>query len=82
MYEFNIFESSPGFVPVSESIKPKRCKWSYEGKKCLWEGRNLYQTLKMVTKMIHSERMTDYEETFSLVVMLKFICILMSSCAL
>ena len=64
-------------VKAPERIKPIGCKWVYKRKKKVNRKVETYKG-RLITKSYSKKLSFDYEETFSLVAMLKSIKILIS----
>ena len=63
-------------VDLTEGVKPIGFKWIYKRKRCV-NGRVETFKVRLVGKGYTQKEGIDYEETFSSVAMLKFICILL-----
>ena len=64
-------------VKVPNGIKPLGCKWVYKRKRGI-DGKVETFKVRLVAKRYTQKEGIDYEETFSLVAMLKSIIILLS----
>ena len=64
-------------VKAPNGIKPVGCKWVYKRKRRIDRKVETFKE-RLVTKGYTQKEGIDYEETFSLVAMLKFIIILLS----
>ena len=73
MYSNQVWE----LVDLPEGVKPIRCKWIYKRKRGADERVETYKA-RLVDKGYTQKEGIDYEETFSLVAMLKSIRILLS----
>ena len=67
-------------VDLPEGVKPIGCKWIYKKKRGTY-GRVKTFKIRLVAKGYTQKEGIDYEETFSLVAMLKSICIFLSIAA-
>ena len=67
------------FVEPPEGIKPIGCKWIFKKKKNM-EGNVIYKA-KLITKDYRQRQGIDYDETFSLLAMLKSKTILLAIAA-
>ena len=64
-------------VGLPNGIKPLGCKWVCKRKRKIYEKVETFKA-KLVAKSYTHKEGIDYEETFSPIVMIKFICILLS----
>ena len=73
MYSNQIWE----LVDFPEGAKPIGCKWIYKRKRDAYGRMETYK-VRLVAKGYTQKEGIDYEETFSLVVVLKSVCSLLS----